>query len=84
MSSDLLQAPADAADYVLSRRQVAARFGVHVATVKRWEDYGWLKPARLGPHLVRHSRAAVAELLARARGDDARPLPFLTPAGGAK
>lgn len=49
----------------LTRRQVAERLGVHVDTVRRWEDRGALTPLRTPGGHVRYAADEVAALLER-------------------
>ena len=46
----------------LTRQQLAARWGVHVMTIKRWERAGRLNPRRLGPRTIRYPLAYIEQL----------------------
>ena len=50
-------------DELLSRRDVAALFKVHQATVIRWEQAGQLKAFRIGLRSIRYRASEVRELL---------------------
>jgi len=46
----------------LTRKELAARLGVHVETVKRWERAGRLTPRHFGPRTIRYTADYVETL----------------------
>jgi len=46
----------------LTRKELAARFGVHVETIKRWERAGRLEPIHYGPRTIRYPMSYVEAL----------------------
>ena len=53
-------------EQLVTRKELAAAFACTVATIRRWEKQGKLKPVRLGAGTVRYKRAGVAAFLADA------------------
>ncbi|MGH3295766.1 MAG: hypothetical protein ACRDP7_28600 [Trebonia sp.] len=57
---------------LLRRTEVAKRFGVSIATVKRWGAAGLLDERRVGPRLIRVTEDSVRQLAStRARSETA-------------
>jgi len=54
---------------LLNRRDLAARWGVHLITIKRWEKSGRLHPNRLGPRTIRYPLAYIEHLEAEGIAD---------------
>jgi excisionase family DNA binding protein len=52
---------------MLTRKQVAARCGVHVETIKRWGRAGLLPVHRINSRLTRYESADVEKFLAESR-----------------
>lgn len=46
----------------LNRKQLAARLGVHVETIKRWERARRLTPRHFGPRTIRYTAEYVEAL----------------------
>ncbi len=50
-------------DRLLKRRDLERLFGVDVSTIRRWEDWGILRPLRFGPRTVRYRQSDVQAAL---------------------
>ncbi len=51
----------------VTRKELADAFTCTVATIRRWEKLGRLKPVRLGASTVRYARTDVEKFLANAK-----------------
>ena len=53
-------------DQLLRRRDLKRLLDVDVSTIRRWEEWGILRPLRFGPRTIRYRRADVEEALRQA------------------